>query len=332
MSDLIAEEKIRCLRNIFRQGQKSVASQFGPVFYNYFKNILNESYFPHVLNRANHILRLINKNNSTILDLGCGAGLWSTLFAILGNGNKVYGIDYSEERISSFHKLLQYLELDHEVHAEVGDVHSLDYPDDFFDVCFANEILSHVKDLDLALSEISRVLKKGGLFFMSDGNNSISFIDNIQRRKIHKRLEEGPVIQSSTLPDTLFNMRRKMIKSHFRDIDDETVSILAKKTKGMYGEQITRACKEFIAFKEIREKADFPCRNPATGEKMEYPLNPFRLKALLHEKHGINCRVFPLYTTSPIAWKNMAKILLRKTHPVSLLISPEFELIGTKEN
>ncbi|GBD97948.1 MAG TPA: class I SAM-dependent methyltransferase [Nitrospirae bacterium] len=331
MTNLFVEEKLERLRYVFEMDKKSIVAEFGDIFYGYFEHILKGPYFPHLINRANYILELINKKNSNALDFGCGAGLWSILFTILGDCNNVYGVDYSEERIDASRKLQQYLKLDNMVKTDVGDVLALDYPDGFFDFCFANEILSHVKDLDQALSEISRTLKKGGTLFISDGNNSLSFIGNLQREKIQNKLEYGPLNASSSLPDTLLNMRKKLIRSKFKEIDNDTVSVLAEKTKGMYGEQITKACNEFINSKKIAEKADFPCRNPINGEKMEYPLNPFRLKNLLRETHGIESRILPLYATSPVAWKKLTRKIIRMTHPISLLISPEFELIGTKE-
>ena len=312
-------------KNIFEMRQKSITALFG-----HHEGSINEKCFPHLIKRANHVMGFIGAG-SRVLDFGCGFGLYSILFGL--HGNELYGIDSDAGRIDNFQRLIRHLELDN-VKAQTGDVLNLGYADGFFDACFANEILSHVRDLEQALSEISRVLKRGGTIYISDGNNSLSVPAGIKRRRLHKLLEDGntddAVFKTSALTDTLSNTRKKIIKSQFGELKDDAVALLAKKTKGMYDEQIIRACKQFINDGEIKERADFPFRNPIGGEKMEYPLNPFKLRAILTEKYGFECRVLPQFISSPVLWKNALGKLIGMTHPVSLLISPFFEIVGIK--
>jgi SAM-dependent methyltransferase len=44
-----------------------------------------------------------------------------------------------------------------------GDITNLPFPPQHFDLLIANHVLEHIRDLDLALAEIKRVLKPGGL-------------------------------------------------------------------------------------------------------------------------------------------------------------------------
>ncbi len=312
-------------KDIFEMRQESIAALFG-----HHEGSINEKCFPHLIKRVNHVMEFIGAG-SKVLDFGCGFGLYSVLFGL--NGNEVYGIDSDAGRIDSFQRLIRHLGLDN-VKAQTGDVPDLGYADGFFDSCFANEILSHVRDLEPALSEISRVLKRGGAIYIADGNNSISIPAGIRRRRLQERLEDGntddAAFKTSALTDTLLNTRKKIIKSQFGELKDEVVAVLAKKTKGMYDEQIIRACRQFINDGEIKERADFPFRNPIGGEKMEYPLNPFKLRAVLTEKYGFECRVLPQFISSPVLWKNALGKLIGMTHPVSLLISPFFEIVGIK--
>jgi SAM-dependent methyltransferase len=54
----------------------------------------------------------------------------------------------------------------------VGDVHALDFPDASFDVVHAHQVLQHVADPALALREMTRVCRPGGVVAVRDGDYS----------------------------------------------------------------------------------------------------------------------------------------------------------------
>ena len=47
------------------------------------------------------------------------------------------------------------------------DITALDLPDASFDIIFCNHILEHVSDYKVALSELHRVIRKGGVLIIS---------------------------------------------------------------------------------------------------------------------------------------------------------------------
>ena len=69
---------------------------------------------------------------------------------------------------------------------------------------------------------------------------------------------------------------------------DKLCFIEARKTKGMYGDEISKAAKEFITTGKISQKASFQYRNPYTGEFPELGLNPFKLLSAL-KNQGFQC-------------------------------------------
>jgi 2-polyprenyl-3-methyl-5-hydroxy-6-metoxy-1,4-benzoquinol methylase len=89
----------------------------------------------------------------TILDLGCLDGTVGEL--LLRRGNVVHGIDAAAPAVATA--------VQRGILARVGNLEErLDFPDAMFDVVFAGEVLEHIFDVDIVLSEAHRVLKPGG--------------------------------------------------------------------------------------------------------------------------------------------------------------------------
>ena len=51
------------------------------------------------------------------------------------------------------------------------DIQEIPFPDNCFDVVIANQMLYHVPDLSKAISEVYRVLRRGGKFYASTNGN-----------------------------------------------------------------------------------------------------------------------------------------------------------------
>tara|TARA_Y100000310_G_C20695437_1_gene825365 strand:- start:3895 stop:4629 length:735 start_codon:yes stop_codon:yes gene_type:complete len=94
-----------------------------------------------------------------VLDVGCGSGMTMKAF---GKAADMYGVDVSEEAVGFCKQ--RGLE-----HVKKGSAMKLPYKDGEFDAVFVLDVLYHkMVDEDDALSEIHRVLKKGGLVFVTD--------------------------------------------------------------------------------------------------------------------------------------------------------------------
>lgn len=89
---------------------------------------------------------------ASLLDMGCGGGLLAPRLS----GYRHVGVDLSEAALA--------VAAEHGVEPHQGDVSSLPFEDDSFDVVVAGEILEHVEDLEATVSEALRVLRPGGTF------------------------------------------------------------------------------------------------------------------------------------------------------------------------
>lgn len=103
---------------------------------------------------------------SSILDIGCGAGLLTNALAKLNHS--VTGIDLSESslNIAAAHDETR------SVRYKQANAYSLPFSDQEFDVVSAMDILEHVEEPNLLISEAARVLKPKGLFFFHTFNRT----------------------------------------------------------------------------------------------------------------------------------------------------------------
>ena len=105
---------------------------------------------------------------SSVLDLGCGAGLDLYLASrMVGNAGRVVGVDLSREMAARARANLSALQA---TNSEIIDVESetLPFPDDSFDRVTSNGVINLSPDKAGLFSEIHRVLKPGGLLQFAD--------------------------------------------------------------------------------------------------------------------------------------------------------------------
>ncbi|PIR43810.1 hypothetical protein COV24_01040 [candidate division WWE3 bacterium CG10_big_fil_rev_8_21_14_0_10_32_10] len=128
----------------------------------------DESKYQSSSRRFNKILQIVENlraKPSRILDLGCGTGLMSKRILDIYPDSKVYGLDVSKKAVMLGKKRYK------EIHFVIGDVEgTLPFESNFFDLVISGEVIEHVKDTDVYLEEINRILKKGGYFILSTPN------------------------------------------------------------------------------------------------------------------------------------------------------------------
>ena len=123
--------------------------------------------------------RITSKNNSDVnvlnglkcLDIGCGGGILSEPMSRLGA--IVTGIDASEMAIQSAiaHSRKSRLDIDFKCMSTGGLIKSS--LDNQFDIIIASEVIEHVSNRALFLSDIAKLCKPGGLVVFTTINKSI---------------------------------------------------------------------------------------------------------------------------------------------------------------
>ncbi len=124
------------------------------------KNPSIESYY--LLNRWH------SQGKMNFLDLGCGLGRHSILFA--RNGFKVNCFDISEEAVNRTKEWA--LSLNLEMSYEVGDMLNLPYDSDSMDCILCRNVISHTdtEGIKKIINELKRVLKQNGECYLTLGS------------------------------------------------------------------------------------------------------------------------------------------------------------------
>lgn len=125
-------------------GALSLRYCMNPVRYGYFKRKIQKLHLP----------------GKTVLDVGCGGGLLAEEFA--KDGFAVTGIDPATNSLEAArkHAADNNLEIDY----RAGRGEALPFPDSSFDIVACCDVLEHVNDFGLVISEVARTLKAGGVF------------------------------------------------------------------------------------------------------------------------------------------------------------------------
>ena len=111
-----------------------------------------------------------------VLDIGCAYGFMLQRFPA---SFKKFGIDVSEYAINVAKKRLPLA-----IFKAINIEGKLPFREDFFDVILFNDVLEHLKNPKIALENIRKILKSGGILYITTPNL------NLVRKNIYKYADE----------------------------------------------------------------------------------------------------------------------------------------------
>jgi 2-polyprenyl-6-hydroxyphenyl methylase/3-demethylubiquinone-9 3-methyltransferase len=110
----------------------------------------------------------INPDGKTALEVGCGGGILCEEIARIGF--RTFGIDPARQSIKAAMEHSDESGLN--INYATGTGENLQFQDNTFEVVFCCDVLEHIRDLPKVISEISRVLKPGGIFIYDTFNRT----------------------------------------------------------------------------------------------------------------------------------------------------------------
>ena len=138
---------------------------------NFSLSLIRTLYNPFRVGYANEVIEQSNKKNKTeteVLEVGCGGGILTEEFARLGY--HVTGIDPSGSSLNTAINHAKENKLSIRYEKSAGE--NLPFEKNSFDIVLCCDVLEHVNDLPKVISEISRVLKRGGIFIYDTFNRT----------------------------------------------------------------------------------------------------------------------------------------------------------------
>ena len=203
------------------------------------------------------------KDNPKILELGCGDGsMWLENYDKLPKNIDITLSDISKGMLKDIDDKLK---KDKRFSFKVIDAANIKLKDNTYDLVIANHVLFYIKDLDKALKEIYRVLKKDGLFVSSTySSKHMKEVDELVK-SFDSRIELSK--------DKLYEIYGKengkeILSKYFKNIrwleykdelNIEDPSLLIKYILSCHGNQNRYIVDKFKDFKAFVSKKCKPC-------------------------------------------------------------------------
>jgi len=240
------------------------------------------------------IFARIKGGDKTILEVGSGFGLTCLLFGLLG-AREAHGVELIDRAVAKANELRDALDPRLRVFFEQGDAaHRLPYPDAKFDVLLLIEAISHIIILDLRafLAEMSRVVKPGGIIYISDGNNECSPYRRKINREIWDRFENGPptaageTVHTHSVKKAYVDARREIAERTVPGLSPMAYLAIAKNTFCFTTQEVEKATRKYAtdgALPNAPYRKNVCAIDPVTCMYIEKMFNPFELCGMFRE-------------------------------------------------
>jgi ubiquinone/menaquinone biosynthesis C-methylase UbiE len=155
---------------------------------------------------------------SSVLEVGCGAGLMSV--ALAQRGFRVEAVDSSSEMVEQARSTVEAAEVATRVTVRVADVHSLPFGDGTFRLLVALGVIPWLHSLPGALREMARVVEEGGGYLLASADNRrrlVNLVDPIMNpwlanmRKAARRTLQGlGLVRPTNIPPSHLHSRKEI--------------------------------------------------------------------------------------------------------------------------
>jgi SAM-dependent methyltransferase len=208
----------------------------------------------------------ISLKEKIVVDFGCKYGHAFPLFFAAG-ASKVIGLDALDRLLDGGRYI--YSDYGERVQFARCDDGFVPLQPEMVDLVILNEVISHINPtiLPRIYSEIGRILKVGGMVFISDYNNYRNQSYGLELIDIYDSIENGPdgkLWQGNPIY-SFVTQRKNLIRKLCPDIEADKLEFLAKNTSGLYGDWLIREIERY------QQTGELICRPYRRGISPTYP-------------------------------------------------------------
>ncbi|MBD3272674.1 MAG: methyltransferase domain-containing protein [Elusimicrobia bacterium] len=324
-------ETIDNLIQLTRNSFDYFVENFGKGFSCYYRDVIRgEKQIRRFIQSIAYYCDHMQAYRKVIADCGAGYGLKSIIMKLLG-AQTVFTLDNKHERSFTANKLSDALQMDQRSFFPLQcSAENLPMESTSVDCITAFDSISHIGNPEYFFKETYRVLKNDGILCIEDGANTLDILSFIERKKYWQQREYGPFISYDGIQYVpYYEKRKKIVIDLIPDASRQTIQTITEATKGLWGNEIRQAVREYQEKGRVFVKPEFFCKDPVTGEAMERCFNPFVLAKTI-EQFGFRVSLIKPYINPENPLRRLAVNTALFMYPLSMFIMPKFALIARK--
>lgn len=173
------------------------------------------------------------KPGMNVLDLACGPGFTACELAkAVGPDGHVTGVDINEELIAVAHQAKASEQVAN-LSLSLGNLYALDLPENSFDFVYARFVFQHLEKPQLALSNVWKILKPGGVLCVLDIDDnwtsfspgSDAFVKFIRKAGAGQKRKGGNRLIGSQLYGVFCKAGFKNVSTQIHTLTTETLGV-----------------------------------------------------------------------------------------------------------
>ena len=275
-----------------------------------------------------------SKENFSIIDYGGGSGVFSLLAKEYGINKVIYNdiYDVSCNDIEKLSKVLN-LNIDENICGDITDlIISLKNKNIFINALSSYDVIEHIYDIEHFLINLKNISNNNFRIILGSGANERNPIIKRQLQKKHHLFEytTRPATYGYKQRDSLksfLKIREEIISESNPDLDNNTVKMLAHKTRGLIKKDILNSVDDFIKDGNMTYSPNHPTNScdPLNGNWNEQLMNPDWLKDILNSE-GFKAKVLPgFWGEATQRFKTISKRLIN----VFIVFSGRYNLLAS---
>ena len=153
------------------EAQQYFSTKAAQYYAEHYANITSKTKYPSLYLRHQYTLRMLDTTKGgKALDIGCGSG--AMVRDLLDRGYDITAADISQNMLDATHNTVSVHPRKAHVTYTLQDIEHLTLPSEAFDLIICTGVIEYLKSDDAALKEMARVLKPGGIAFISTQNKA----------------------------------------------------------------------------------------------------------------------------------------------------------------